>query len=144
MKRIKNDCYFIKDSFFLSSYKHHSAVNAVHSSLSSRTAMQILPLLNPWRVQATARSMGLSEVYLSVERCPHYCLCLAPSRLHSLTELLCYFPPPNPFSSPRAELKRGNPASALPSKMCHYITLKYMLLLLFFYDFFFSFPFLAD
>lgn len=93
--------------------------------------MQLLPFLNSYRVQTTATSMSLSEVYQSIEQCPHRCLCLAFS--HSLTGLFCYFPPPNPFSSPSrcrvTSQQKGDPASALPSEMCSYFWLKDIFLL---------------
>lgn len=74
--------------------------NTVSSFLTSLTHMQLLPFLFSLRLQPTATSMSLSKVCESIEQCPHGCLCLGPSFFHSLTGLLRYFPPPNPFSSP--------------------------------------------
>lgn len=74
--------------------------NTVSSFPTSLTRMQLLPFLFSLRLQPAATSMSLSKVCESIEQCPHGCLCLAPSFFHSLTGLLRYFPPPNPFSSP--------------------------------------------
>lgn len=103
MNKIRG-CYSIKDHMKKrqeNNYKHRSACK--HSQqftyfTDRHAALTISPLLQRQDNSYIHEFVSSSLIHRAAST--HCCLCLAPSFFHSLTEFLCYFPPPNPFSYP--------------------------------------------